>query len=350
MRHPVVSVLTFSLLAALGVPACGEDSSAGSGGGASGGTAGGDGGLSGPCVPKGAECYGAAGPAGPGAACLAKHDNTGSTVWQGRITQITVTKPASLATKFVQDTIIGKGISLNQPSCLERGDGTFTWLFEFDSATNRLKTGGGLPITDPEAGGCFVTLPNAAVPVAPITLDVEVNGPAFAAKGVDLAVPIFLAVDQLENPILLPIHGGSFGGTWDTDHNCIGKFNADLFDPLNNCLPDTSADPPQTNWTDAGQLSGYITVEESDLVFIDDIGATLCTLLAGAGDWKGDDGTCKGKVGQAAWDAGDRPKGDWCASTTPGGEGAAATAACSDAYRLEATFSGAAFKINGDCD
>ncbi|MCC6213982.1 MAG: hypothetical protein IT376_03885 [Polyangiaceae bacterium] len=349
MRHPVVSLLSFAVLAALGASACGEESgSSGGGGGGSGGSGGG--GLEGPCVPKGAECYGPAGPTGPGAECLAKHDNTSSANWQGKISQITVTKPASLATKFVQDTIIGKGISLNQPSCLERGDGTFNWLFEFDSATNKLKTGGGLPITDPAAGGCFVTLPNAAVPVAPVTIDIAVDGLAFAAEGIDLAVPIFTAVDQLDNPILLPIHGGSFSGTWSADHNCIGKYNADQFDPINNCLPDTSLEPPQQNWTDAGVLSGYITVAESDLVFIDDIGATLCTLLAGAGDWKGDDGTCKGKVGQAEWDGGNRPQGDWCASTTPGGLGTPATATCKDAYRLEATFAAAAFKINGDCD
>lgn len=328
MRGFLLSVMAGSAVCL--VAACGGDE--GDGGSGGGGNAG--------CVPQAAECY-AAGPTGPGAECLAKADNTGQTKYQGRLTSILVKAPPALAGAFVQERVIDKGISLKQPSCFENGDGTFSWLFEIDSTTNKMKTGGSLPVTDPVAGGCFVKMPGASLPIAPIEVDVTLTANTFSAKDLDVNVPIFLSPTDTSNPIILPLHKVEIQATFNDDsHNCSGKFNGDELDPVNSCAPDTKAIPPQRSWTPGGSLKGYITIEEADQVMIDELGATLCVLLAGQ-DWKGPNKDCKSST---KWTGGATPEGDWCSKTN-----AAADATCKDAYKLEGDFAAAAFKINGDC-
>ncbi|MBK7580244.1 MAG: hypothetical protein IPI67_08585 [Myxococcales bacterium] len=314
--------------------ACGGDDGGGGGGGSGGGNTG--------CIPQAAECY-SAGPSGPGAECLAKADNSSSAKWQGRLSSILVKSPPALAAEFVQAQVIDKGISLKQPSCNENGDGTFSWLFEIDPATKKMRTGGALPITDPKAGGCFVSLPGAAVPVAPIDVDVTLGAGdmSFSAKDLDVNVPIFLSPTDLSNPIILPLHKVEIEATFnDATHNCAGKFNGAELEPINSCQPDTKAIPPQRTWTPGGALKGYITVDEADKVNIDTLGASLCVLLAGV-SWKGPEKNCQSSD---QWKAGSRPEGDWCAATN-----SAADASCKDAYLLAADFAASGFKINGDC-
>lgn len=250
MRGFLLSVMAGSAVCL--VAACGGDE--GDGGSGGGGNAG--------CVPQAAECY-AAGPTGPGAECLAKADNTGQTKYQGRLTSILVKAPPALAGAFVQEQVIDKGISLKQPSCFENGDGTFSWLFEIDSTTNKMKTGGSLPVTDPVAGGCFVKMPGASLPIAPIEVDVTLTANTFSAKDLDVNVPIFLSPTDTSNPIILPLHKVEIQATFNDDsHNCSGKFNGDELDPVNSCAPDTKAIPPQRSWTPGGSLKGYITIED----------------------------------------------------------------------------------------
>jgi hypothetical protein len=310
------------------------------GGDDGGGGAGGGSGTS-PCVPAAEECY-ASGPTGPGHECLAKADNTGAATWQGRLTSIAVEAPKALGNAFIQEQVIDKGISLNQPSCFEEGDGTFSWLFDVDPVKKTMKTGGSLPITDPKSGGCFVSLPGASVPVEPIEVPVSIDADqkGFSATDVDVNVPIFRSAADLSNPIILPLHKVKIAAKFNDDtHNCVGKFNGDELDPGNSCRPDTKAIPPQRSWTPAGTLEGYITVEEADKVWLDQLKESLCVALAGI-DWKGSDGYCKTS---SKWAAGERPAADWCAATND------ASCATKDSYLLKGSFAAAAFKINGDC-
>jgi hypothetical protein len=292
------------------------------------------------CVPSAAECYGS-GPSGPGAECLAKHDNTGSDKWQGRITQITVKSPPRLALEFIQETVIDTGVSLDQPACFERGEGTFNWLFEFDRTNGKLRTGGGLPVKDAAEGSCFVTLTSTPLPIAPITVDVNIDadGLGFSATAIDsVFVPIFASPDDLSNPIILPLHQVELKGTWNSDaHNCIGHFNGETLDPFNDCLPFN-----ERSWTGGANLKGYITIDEADQVVIEELGSTLCVFIAGVGDWQGSDKNCKTSD---KWLAGERPEGDWCSSTNTPPDGTCEN----DAWRLEGDFAAAAIKINGDC-
>jgi len=304
----------------------------------------GGGGGGGSCVPQSADCY-VAGPSGPGGACMAKADNGGQAKWQGRFTAIYVESPANLATSFVQENVLDKGINLNLKSCNEFGDGTFTWLFELDPTTKRLKTGGGLPVIDAKAPGCFVNFPSAALAIAPIEVDVnlDADNKHLTASGIDVNVPIFTTPTDTTNPIILPLHSVTLDATFaDDSHNCIGKYNGDILDPVNSCKPDTKAIPPERAWTTGGELQGYITTAEADKVFIDELGATLCVLLGGLTDgWKGTNNDC---ASSDKWIAGERPAGDWCSTTDQ-----PADASCSDAFRLKGKFAAAAFSISGDC-
>lgn len=302
--------------------------------------------ATGQCMPTSPDCY-VAGPTGPGAECLAKHDNTGQDVWQGRISQITVSTPSVLATKFIHDTILDLGINFAQPACFEKGDGTFSWLFHFDRTAKKLKTGGSLPVTDPKSGGCFLTRNDLALPIAPIEVDVEMtNGDRdFSASNIDVVVPIFQKADQLDTPILLPLHAVDLKGSFtDDSHNCIGSYNGPTLYPELSCQGDFGdADPTVRRRFQAGAtLKGYIRIDEADQVFIDVLDVTLCVYLAGITKWG--DGAQKSCASSAAWLGGERPAGDWCSTTN-----AAATADCKDAWRLEAEFAASAFKVNGDC-
>jgi hypothetical protein len=306
--------------------ACSDDGDGKSGTGGTGATGG--------CWPTSDACY-VSGPSGPGAECLAKTDNTNKTKWQGRLTGIEVKKPAKLALDFVQKAVIDNGVSLNQPECMESGEGTFSWLFEVDSVTKKMRTGGSPPILDPKAGGCFITMTNLSLPVAPIEVDVTIDGLSFSASGIDVYVPIFLEPDNTTNAIVLPLHEVTINGTFNDDsHNCIGRFKGDELLPEETCAGRA--------WENGGDLNGYITVQEADQVFMDELGVTLCVWIAGIGDgWKGTAGDC---ATSPNWLAGQRPKGDWCSTTN-----APASGTCEDAWYLEAGFAASAFPVNGDC-
>jgi hypothetical protein len=286
------------------------------------------------CWPKSDACY-IAGRSGPGAECLAQKNNAGATKWQGRLTSIQVVKPSNLTLTVVQRDIINKGVDILECDPSAKGEGTFSWMFEIDSETKMMRTGGGLPISDPKAGGCFVTMPNQPLPIAPIEVPVTIDGLSFSASGIDVSVPIFTSPTDTTNPIILPLHAVTIGGTFSDDsHNCIGHFLGDELLPEESCAG--------TAWTSGGQLEGYITIEEADQVYIEELTTTLCVFLAGiGGGWKGSAGNC---ATSDKWLAGDRPKGDWCSTTNAAGD-----AACSDAWHLEAGFAAAGFPVNGDC-
>lgn len=313
---------------------------------ACGGEEGDEGGGGGSCVPTAAECY-VSGPSGPGAACLAKADNTGQAKWQGRFTALDILGPKSLATPFMQESVVDNGINLNQKPCNEFGAGTFTWLFEIDPVAKTLKTGGGLPLTDPKAGGCFVSLTVGTIEVGPIEVPITIdqNDTHITAKDINVNVPVFATATNLTNPIILPLHSVDLDATFtDDSHNCIGSYRGAELDPVNSCKPDTKAIPPERAWNTAGTLDGYITIVEADQVVIDELnGATLCVVLAGGvgTKWNGPEKNCKSST---PWLAGERPEADWCSTTDK-----PADATCKDAYHLQGKFAAAGTKVTGNC-
>ncbi len=323
----------FGAIVLMGVAGC-DGSSDGSGG--SGGSGGGNGGSGGGTTTGGAACDPAC-DANKGIAsqCVAIVDNKDAAKYGLRMSQLTLEKPAALANPLIAG-IIDDGVTMNLEDCFLTGDGTFSWLLEFDSATGKLKTGGAEPAKDPTAGYCFVNTTLGGQTVAPLVVDAapDATGKFSVTVGGDVVVPIFLT--DVTDFILLPLREAKIiDAVLTSDQNCIGKFNADKLDAVDVCEPAGDV----TRFENGATLDGYITLEDADAVKIAALSnKSLCTLLTGEAS-ADDDSVCPrdgaGKI---------TSKGDWCSTTN-----AAADAACADAYKLGAKFAATAVKINGDC-
>ena len=266
-----------------------------------------------------------------GSECLAIVDNKDAGTYGLRMAQLTIEKPSVLANKTISN-IIDAAVTLNLDDCKLTGDGTFSWILEFDSATGKLKTGGAKPVKDPTQGYCFVNESLAGTQVSPIVVDAAPNesGKFDVGVGGNAVVPIFLAADA-SSFILLPLRNAKIiNATLSADRNCIGKYNSDKLDPELLCEPAGDV----TRYTSGASLDGHITLEEADAVDIATLGRSLCALLTGQSGAK-----CE-RDGNGDIIA----KGDWCSTTD-----AAADGACADAFKLGATFAASAVKVNGDC-
>lgn len=327
--------------------------------------AGGGGGSVNSCVPSAAECY-ATDANEPGAACLAKADNTGDTI-QMRISQLEVSAPPTLSAPFMQDAIITKKVTLTEPNCFQGGDAQFNTLFEFNTSTMKVKAGGGVPqalIGPAKDGTCFANFTDtqSGITIGPTEADFTQNGnqvhAVFNAGGQmnppqpDLVLPIYLE-NKLDQYVLLPLHQVDITANLSADHNCVGKFNGDTLSPGTGCVPDVGS----FAWTNDGSYSAYITVAESNTVMVQSLGYSLCVLLSGdVKKWKGpttipcgEDTTGKPVVCASCTDSegfnatGALPEGDWCSTTNSAG-------GCKDAFHLETNFAASAIKIKGNFD
>lgn len=272
--------------------------------------------------------------------CLALVDNSSKTDKIGlRMAQLAITKPEALSKGAVK-AIVANGVAMNLDQCNIQGQGTFSWLLEFDRTNGKLKTGGAKPVADPFAGYCFVN--DTAKNITPITVDAPFTGDKFETTGdVKLTVPIYLDA-AASSVVLLPLQAVKlFNATLSADNNCIGKYNADTLSVDNNCLPDEEAGI--SYFTDDASLQGFVTLEQADTVDVSALSQSLCVLLSGDAKTYGHD---VDGVSRCTRDANDKItlKGDWCAATN-----AAATADCADAFQLGATFAASAVKISGDC-
>lgn len=312
----------------------GEGGAAGgsaAGGSAAGGSSSGGAGAEGPCWPTQETCY-ASGPSGPGSACLATHDNSQAPVWQARLSELDVIRPDAFATRLVEDTILDT--ALDRPDCFQYGKGNFNWLFQIDTRTGLLKTGGGKPVVGTESGSCFAHMPAAVLPIAPAEVSVQID-PAvnqFMATNIDVVIPVFMDPVDFSRAFLIPLRAITLQGAWRSDeHNCVGQYDGDNLSADNLCLPEQ---PAGTAWVTGGAIRGHIRIDEAALVRIEDLGTTLCILLAG-NDYADTAQQCRDASGL-------RPEGDWCSATNSAG-------GCADAFRFEAEFAASGFFVTGDC-
>ncbi len=288
---------------------------------------------SGSCAPKDPACPALA----VESECLALVDNSGKDKFALRLSQLSITKPVALTTTTVQK-IVSDGVNINLPACNVPGMGTFSLLTEFDLAAGTLRTGGSLPETDPAKGYCFEY--DAANGVEPVTAKLNVDADLRFATDVipKIVVPIYLDL-AASSAVYLPLRDAVLSdGQISQDHNCIGKFNADGLEPVNNCLPDPDAGIDF--FVNGGKLDGYITLEEADAVTVDLLSQSLCVLLSGDPKTYGDGqkpSKCKrdgaGKI---------TLEGDWCSTTNSEG-------GCKDAFRLTAELAASAAMLRSDC-
>lgn len=310
-------------------------SSSTSGGGTAGNTTTATTGTSSGCAPK-AACTAA------DKTCMGLVDNTGKTQFGLRMAELDVTSPTALTSGIVKTTVAGN-VTPNNKSCNLDGAATFSWLIQFDTTAQTIKTGGAKPVSDPTMGYSFddemITQGGTTFHVQPITITgvaPDASGNFSVTTGQDLIVPIFLN-DTGSSVVLLPLHQARLTmGTLSSNNNCIGTYNAAGLDPANSCQPDD--DHPQ--FISGGKLDGYITLEEADTVVISAISQTLCVLLSGNASMYG---TTPSGSSTAVCKRDSNNKilyqGGWCSTTNSAG-------GCADAEQLAGNFAASSVKIN----
>lgn len=258
--------------------------------------------------------------------CLPIGENKGKQVLDFRIRRLNIVTPPTLASDFIQNTIVGLNIDLDDKSCGELGKGLFTWILRVDRSTNTLITGGSPPSKDPFGQGwCFAQFQVGSSKVEPITTKIEFTGDTWKSlEAKNVKIPIFLG-DDITSVVLLPISEVKIQDvTIGADGDCIGRFNQNALDPQ--CYDDRKT---CLKWVGGGSLAGYITLEDADTVKIRELNyKSLCAFLSGE-QTLGCGRDASGKI---------LYQGDYCAKDhTPGG--------CGDSVWLAATFAASAAKI-----
>ncbi len=349
------------LCAALVAGACGGDDagegnggagaqggSSGSGGSGGSSASGGSGGISNhPCQPSADECY-VAGKSGPGAACLARHDNSEGDVVTLRVSQLELSSPAALRQPFLQNSVITPKITPDAPGCFQFGHSQFNILFAWNTSTLKVTQGAAPPqalIGPMSDGSCYAdfTDPASGAKIQPVEADFVIEDGAYRAVFPEVAVPIYLE-DAHSNYALLPLHELEVTARLSADRSCVGRYVPENLDETQTC----AAKEGQFAYENGGSYRGYVTVEEADRVDIDSLRYSLCVLLSGnVKRWQNKPagesiGRCVGSTGYV--EEGGYPKGNWCAGTNQ-----PATDSCHDAWLIESHYAAAGVKINGTC-
>jgi hypothetical protein len=264
--------------------------------------------------------------------CMAPIDQSSATVFGLRMAQLDVSLPTSFSTIAVQPSV-ASAILPDDAACNLEGNGTFSWLLQFDPAAGTLVTGGARPVADPTLGYSFddetIASGSASFHVASVTLSAEETPEcAFSSSAADLVMPVFLDAMGV-NVMLLPLHQLGFdSGRISADNGCIGQYNAAGLAEASECQP-TGTIP---SFIDGASVSAFFVLEEADTVEVAQLGQSLCVLLSGDAQGFGDGGSpierCKRDAsGEILF------KGDWCAATN-----AKATPGCEDSLRFTAQF------------
>ena len=310
-------IAAFSIAGLSAAAACGDDSETTNPTGA------------GSCVPTDPACPALA----VTSDCLGLVDNNGQDEFALRLSQLEISAPAVLASPAVK-TIVADGVNINLPACNVPGDGTFSFILQFNRSTDKLVAGGAFPEADPADGYCFVT--DAANNVAPVEVDANLNADGtFSTAPLPLVtMPIYVDLEAT-GAVYLPLREAQISSAQiSSDQNCIGRFNGAGLEPVNNCLPD--AEKGIDYYINGASLDGYITLEDADAVIVDVLAQSLCVLLSGDTVKFGDDGSPK----HCKRDGTDKIifEGDWCSTTNSAG-------GCKDAVKLAAELAASSVKV-----
>ena len=89
-------------------------------------------------------------------------------------------------------------------------------------------------------------------------------------------------------------------------------------------------------WKTAGAIGGYITLEEADAIQVQELSASLCTLLTGTKDQA--TGKCP-RNGDGSFNLTPAQQGDYCSKSNQPGD-------CHDSFWLAATFAASAVTLD----
>jgi hypothetical protein len=287
--------------------------------------AGSDAGPAPACAP-GADCPGTS-------ACIALTDNSGRDRFALRMSHLVFSSPGPFSRGIVASVIAG-GASPQLPQCNLAGDGSLSWILDFDRTGGMIRTGAAQSPIDPLSPYELFSGTIGAIAIAPVQTEATPDSAGeFVVSGFpNLQLPVLFAASTGMPLLVLPLRGLQISGTLSPDRSCIGTYNAAGLDPASSCAPDET----HPAFIDGGQLTARMTLEEADTIVIDTLGETLCVLLTGDAARFGDGAR---PVSHCTRDASGRIvfQGDWCDATD-----SAATPSCADSMRLSATFAASA--------
>jgi hypothetical protein len=264
--------------------------------------------------------------------CAGLVDNSAGPTFGLRMSQITFSKPAALATGLFV-SIVNDAVTPKITSCNLAGNGTWAWLMQFDPTAGTLKIGGALPIPDPTTGYTFDDETIQSFHVQPTVYTTPVaRGAGFETPGASLTMPLFL--DNINsNTIIAPVEQLKLRGTLSATGNCIGTYNADR-DPTMFCKPN----PAQPGFIADGSGDGYFSLEVADTFYVAALDESLCVLLSNDRGTYGDGASPE----KCKRDALDKIvfQGDWCSATNT-----AAGLGCADALSTAFTYAASSIKI-----
>jgi hypothetical protein len=245
--------------------------------------------------------------------------------------QLTTSKPPALTDGFLA-LVVNNAILPDAPDCSLKGSGQASWLMEFDtkSASPTLKTGTGR-MNNFDGSYSYVDenvdFGERLVPVQPKTLSLSLDEQGHFETTTTADLNIMVADSDGNALAMLPLQGVSLSGTLSGNHNCVGHYQADQLYPDSAC----EADEGTRYFEEAGNVTGFISLEAADDLFIPLLRQSLCVVLSGDPNQYGNGQTPT----QCLRDAGGHIvyQGDWCSDTN-----GPAAGDCADGVRLEGTF------------
>ena len=283
------------------------------------------------CTPKDLGCN-------PGkSVCAAVEVVNGAPSFALKMAQVNFTQPAALATG------IGKSVLQNwmgpQPPICHVPNFLLAWILQFDLAAGTLTTGGAIEGAGQAPGFQLIngTVGGGTTAILPVTAPLALGAGCDLDVSVgDVNVPLQYDQNSPLSSIYLPFRHLRFkGGKVSPDHNCIGEYNEALLAPANNCAP-TATVPA---YTDGAEIEAMIPLEDADQAIIGLLQESLCVFLAQNAAMYA---TQTGQYKTCARDASGKIlfPGDWCSVTDQ-----PATASCSDAVRVHATFAASGVRM-----
>ncbi len=265
-------------------------------------------------------------------------------VYDFRVEALHIIQPAALTSSLVQDAVINDSLAPNSMQCGNPAPsdcgatcaaGAFNWLLTVNrtagASTGTLKTGGGLPVTDPYKDPyCYLESAFSGIDVRPTTpVKATFKGSTFTTDPIPVVnMPAFTSRTDTQTPIILPIRDAVFSKvTISQDGNCIGDINPAWYGATGPSCQEQDKSCPK--WFTDGAITGYMTLADANKVVLI-TSQTLCALLVG-------------EVAEACT-AADLHKGDYCGVTRA--PGACPGQPGGDSVWLSATFAANAVKIS----
>lgn len=350
----------------------------------------------GACCPTDPICYPNGDKNAPGAECLASRDNRGQDRVQMRTVWTRTLLPAANSDDITYN-FLNAATALSLEQCNMIGNSGYVQMFDWDRSSPTItdhtaRVGYAAYVPDGqvgiEEGLCFLDFMYSdpengwtdEVHVKPtlarrVENDFDVHDEAFRTMYKDGDEGVFfidedtgavhgyspdaylVIFESATNIFVVPAHEAEIVGSFNDPDvmNCQGQYLADELDPDASCQAASQVEPAWGCVDDRcergnGEVTtrAYFLIEELEQVKVSLLNSTLCVAYMGQQKaidegWADPDSWGLNCAGSPRWQAGERPRGDWCSTTN-----APATDDCADAWASENTSVAAATNIQDD--